>query len=227
MTPGAAQILALGLDDPLFGCAPEQAGGYNLQQDPSELAELLSFLAPRLKVRQPYLEIGVAAGGLARLMKEVLDVGPLYLIDDGRHPKAGLLPGILSGLPYVLHVGDSHQPAAGDWLRRMFPLMFTKPGLIVIDGDHSYAGVIQDTLLVLPHLAPGGCLVFHDALTYPNDVGRWVDELRRGWTLPYQLELVLAVERRFGLHVFQLREDEGGVNESRFLAHSETKEKTA
>jgi predicted O-methyltransferase YrrM len=36
-------------------------------------------------------------------------------------------------------------------------------GMIFIDGDHSYDGVKRDYACWIPHIAPGGILIFHDS----------------------------------------------------------------
>lgn len=37
-------------------------------------------------------------------------------------------------------------------------------GLLFVDGDHTYEAVKRDYLCWLPHLLPGGLMVFHDSL---------------------------------------------------------------
>lgn len=39
--------------------------------------------------------------------------------------------------------------------------------LLIIDGDHSYEGVKRDMAAWLPHVASGGCVLFHD---YPYNL---------------------------------------------------------
>jgi glycosyltransferase involved in cell wall biosynthesis len=46
------------------------------------------------------------------------------------------------------------------------------PGLILVDGDHSYRGVRQDILDFYPLLAPGGIMLFHDFLPPLDDRNR-------------------------------------------------------
>ena len=48
--------------------------------------------------------------------------------------------------------------------------------LLLIDADHSYEGVRDDFKLWAPLVAPGGLIVFHDYLAFPDAVGRFVDE---------------------------------------------------
>jgi len=37
-----------------------------------------------------------------------------------------------------------------------------------VDGDHSFAAVLADTLLVMDHLAPGGIMAHHDIRPWPG-----------------------------------------------------------
>jgi len=46
--------------------------------------------------------------------------------------------------------------------------------MLLIDADHSYDGVRNDFERWLPHVAPGGLIVFHDYLM--NDIARYVDD---------------------------------------------------
>lgn len=46
--------------------------------------------------------------------------------------------------------------------------------MLLVDADHSYEGVRADYSAWLPHMAPGGLMVFHDYLM--ADVARFVDE---------------------------------------------------
>lgn len=48
--------------------------------------------------------------------------------------------------------------------------------LLLIDADHSYAGVRADFEAWIPHVAPGGLIIFHD-YALPS-VARFVDEIR-------------------------------------------------
>jgi predicted O-methyltransferase YrrM len=71
----------------------------------------------------------------------------------------------------VFHTGNSHQ---------VLPQLFAQqPGvefdLILVDGDHTEAGALQDLRDVFPHLGPGGMLVFDDVghPMHPELFGLW------------------------------------------------------
>lgn len=51
--------------------------------------------------------------------------------------------------------------------------------LFFIDGDHSYAGVMEDSIAAMEMLRPGGVILWHDyCFRFRNDVVRALDELR-------------------------------------------------
>ena len=57
------------------------------------------------------------------------------------------------------------------------PLPILKFGLILIDGDHSFEGVLSDVVAHWNSADKAALLAFHDAL--PNDNFKWRDEGRR------------------------------------------------
>lgn len=61
-------------------------------------------------------------------------------------------------------------PVIGEDWGRSFDFVF-------IDGDHTYEAVSNNFRLALRFLAPGGVIVFHDALSWP-DVTRFLEEIR-------------------------------------------------
>jgi predicted O-methyltransferase YrrM len=47
---------------------------------------------------------------------------------------------------------------------------------VYIDGDHTYEAVMRDFRLALNFIAPGGCIAFHDSLSW-DGVSRALDEI--------------------------------------------------
>lgn len=76
---------------------------------------------------------------------------------------------------------------------------------IFIDGDHSYRATMENFRICVKSLNPGGTIVFHDAITWP-DVGRVLSDLKREFgTSAYIRILGLRIPRLCdGLGVFQL-----------------------
>ena len=145
---------------PTFGGRFE--GGYHIQQNPAEFAELLSVLKGRSIMS--YLQIGSAAGGAERLVCEYAGISDLTIIDDGLHPKFSIWTNInrpsieARGVLVTQHIGNSHGHEAREFLE-----FRGKPfDLVGIDGDHTLAGVRADWTLTEPFLKPGTLVWFHD-----------------------------------------------------------------
>lgn len=174
-------------------------GGYSLQQNPFEFAGLVTLLAQKKAHLQRvtgeeacrYLEIGTASGGVLRFLveEEPLDFELVAFVDDGRHHRAPERDANVNqaiafsnakhgcGVAVAQYIGDSHADLARDYLRALVE----RPGVprrrhvfhvAFIDGDHSYAGVKADTELVLPFMAKGGLVIYHDIVACAGDVGR-------------------------------------------------------
>ena len=119
---------------------------------------------------QHYLEIGTFQGGSALLVCSALDAlesdGKMYLVDpnpkiapeywDKLKHRAKLYKGYS---PDILHIAASE---AG------------KFDLVLIDGDHSYQGVMRDAEGVLPYTESGGYIIFHDS--FCEEVCRAIDD---------------------------------------------------
>src|SRR5690348_678197 len=61
-------------------------GGYWIQQDPRELARLVACLAAQGPFHSS-LEIGTAAGGTTRFIREHVVVAQTAIVDNGLHPR--------------------------------------------------------------------------------------------------------------------------------------------
>jgi len=145
---------------PTFGGSFE--GGYCIQQNPAEFADLVGALMGR--GIHSYLQIGSAAGGAERLLCEYVGVRDLTIIDDGRHPKFHVWKDVnrpaleAHGVAVSQYIGDSHSLGAREFLAQHK----TPFDLIGIDGDHTSAGVRMDWELIVPFVKSGTLVWFHD-----------------------------------------------------------------
>lgn len=159
-------------------------GGYSSQQVPSELAEAIYFLQhQQLPSPRNYLEIGAAAGGTTRLMCELIGFDNVHIIDnnnDGMVDQDGrkLWTHRTDNIPHATEwVGDSHSEAC----RLAVDAWGVAFDVILVDGDHYYDGVRQDTDIALSLANPGAWILFHDVLADScKDVRRWADEMNAG-----------------------------------------------
>jgi hypothetical protein len=178
-------------------------GAYYLQQSPEEAAEFIT-LAKRHLSHPRLLEVGSAAGGFAKLLDDEVVCRSVRIIDDNKHPQAHWRP---FRLPHVAgeYVGMAEH--SGPWLAEQNELY----DLMIVDTDHRYETERKNVTTVLPYLAPGGLLVFHDAVacTGPGQVGQLLDELRGG-SEP-NLEYLTTIGTRLGLAVFRKRGEPEGL----------------
>lgn len=121
---------------------------------------LLFTLTFTLRPRR-YLEIGTFKGGSALLVNAALNAvgsdAKMVCVDP--EPKITPEHWELLALRTTLLTGFSPQ---------ILPEAETAAGgpfdLVLIDGDHSYDGLMRDATGVLPHVADGAYLLFHDSL---------------------------------------------------------------
>jgi predicted O-methyltransferase YrrM len=90
--------------------------------------------------------------------------------------------------PLHIHNGDSHV-VLPDLFSRQPDLLFD---LILVDGDHTAAGAMQDLVETAPRLAPGGLVVFDDLMhpNYPHLVGVWREYIERAGTRARTFEYI-------------------------------------
>jgi len=50
--------------------------------------------------------------------------------------------------------------------------------LLHIDADHTYEAVKSDFAAWEPKVRSGGCVMFHDTISFPNEIGRFFNELK-------------------------------------------------
>jgi hypothetical protein len=165
------EIRELGTDSmQMFGDDYRFEGGLRLQQRTNEFAALLLYLGER-QPRGAYLEIGTASGGTTRLIQSHLRSEQVLSLDDGLHPDAHLQDANLSAIANVArYLGDSHAPAAREFVVNNLSVPLA---VALIDGDHSYEGVLRDSQLVLSFAHPRTLIVYHDIIARPGVRHHW------------------------------------------------------
>lgn len=184
------KVLAAGSDSTVyFGGA--YTGGWCVQQVPEEIAEALD-VAKTYGVTD-YLEIGAASGGTTALVESLLAPQTITIIDDNQHPRAAIRHQILAGgkTPITEIIGDSHTDEVWEKVAEL-GLMFD---FVLIDGDHTTEGILQDVERVKPFLTVGALVMFHDTLLEATK--RALAELGEEFTLE------AAIGNRLGISVFR------------------------
>jgi predicted O-methyltransferase YrrM len=132
---------------------------------------MLYALAFGLRPRR-YLEIGTLYGGSALIVSTALEAaaceGLLVCLDDG----AQIGPELWSRMAGRTRLVKGRSPGALPQARTAAGGAFD---LVLVDGDHTYAGVRRDMDAVLPYVAPGGHVLCHDA--YNDEVARALEEV--------------------------------------------------
>lgn len=129
---------------------------HHASQEPGELARALDLVGER---REVIVEIGCDRGGTLWAWRQVCPTVLGITTADNSGQTGG------SGDPLMAHgalvlVGDSHEPATYDWL---VGVLDGRPvDLLVIDGDHSVAGVRADFAVYSPLVRDGGLVLLHD-----------------------------------------------------------------
>ena len=179
-------------------------GGYHIQQDPEEFADLLLAL-DRVGGVNSYLQIGIAAGGAERVLCEYLQPSSLErltVMDDGRHPNNRVwrtqnkLAIELAEIRVTEFVGNSHGNEAIRFLTEEHPDSLYD--LIGIDGDHSPAGVRMDWALVQPFIRAGTLVFLHDIkIAIAGETG--ARELWEKLKVDPAFEVMLETDGKFGI----------------------------
>ena len=177
-------------------------GGVHCQQVPDEFAAAIAAIRATGREIKNYLEIGVAAGGTTYHINYYFTPEKIVLIDDNLHIKAPLRGEILRGVQRREIIG---KPGA-DLIQKEIAALKMKFDLMVIDGDHTYAGVKADVDNYLPYLADGGFVLFHDTALPDWGVMAVVAELKGSKDLDLVGEYNSKIRAPLGIAVFQKKE---------------------
>lgn len=108
-----------------------------------------------------YLEIGTFKGGSALLVNAALDLlesnGRMVCVD----PEPKIAPEHWQKIEHRTTLLTGFSP---DILPEAVEAAGGKFDLVLIDGDHTYQGVLRDAIGVMPHVADGAYLLFHDSM---------------------------------------------------------------
>ncbi len=161
----------------LLDVAVDAVEQHGAMQKPTELAALLAIVYDH----QPEVvwEIGTATGGTLWALAVTLEIpAVLVSIDLPGGPFSGgatIMPEDLQRLVRdhcanltIIH-GDS----------RFVKLPTIQPDFVLLDGDHSFAGVRADWEIYAPLVKPGGLVVLHDIVKHPESSGVEVDQVWR------------------------------------------------
>lgn len=117
---------------------------------------------------QRYLEIGTFQGGSALIVAAALD----SLRSDARmvcvDPRPAIAPEHWEKLKHRTTLLTGFSP---DILPEAQKAAGGPFDLVLIDGDHSFEGMMRDAEGVLPYVRPGSYLLFHDSFYHEVDEG--------------------------------------------------------
>lgn len=158
---------------PTFGGKFE--GGIQCQQIADELAPCIMAILESGEPVRSYLEIGAAAGGTTFIFNHFFKLNAIVLIDDNRHPKAHVRSYILRDIIRNEIIGNSHADGTISALKEIG----TNFDIVLIDGDHTYAGVSNDVDIYRHFLREGGFLILHDSALSEWGVKQMTVELKK------------------------------------------------
>lgn len=190
-------IKAAGSDNTEFFGFPEKEDGLYLQQEPTEYADFVHYMATEGKPATLALDIGVASGGQTKFLRDYYSVEKTIVVDLGVHPNfkhwERIKPTVNTEIVLEI-IADSHAPHVRE---KLMPFA-GKIDFAFIDGDHSYRGLKQDLFLASELLIPGAVVVLHDTLEVP-DCHKVFLELARSprW------ELLRNFDDKFGISVWK------------------------
>ncbi|MDZ4779442.1 MAG: class I SAM-dependent methyltransferase [Planctomycetia bacterium] len=172
--------------------------GLFLQQDPEEYAAFVTYMVNNVPPASLSLDIGTAAGGQTKFLRDYFSAGRTIVVDDGQHADFAQWRRIkpLVNSEIVLEIiGDSHAPSTRE---KLMPYR-GQVDVAFVDGDHSYRGLRKDIFLTKELLKPGGYMILHDTTTV-RGLRRVFEELLDS----SDFELFRNFANRFGISVWKM-----------------------
>ncbi len=150
-------------------------------QNPVELGAFLGEVATRRP--RTIVEIGTAGGGTLYCLCQLAAADALIVSIDFPGDRYGegaddqecqLFASFVAAEQRLEFIRDRsfHHSTKRDLAKL---LAGRRVDLLLIDGDHSYAGAKSDFDMYREFVAPGGLIVFHDILMFPDTWGRGFD----------------------------------------------------
>jgi predicted O-methyltransferase YrrM len=172
-----------------------------------ELAAVLTLIAAHSPQGKPsvVVEIGCDRGATLYAWRALgATVYGITLAENGYSTGGSNRPLVAHGA--TVRVGDSHDPESVDWLVRKLGVLGQIDAL-VLDGDHSAAGVRQDLAMYGPLVRPGGLILIHD-IAPTSDLRVEVPAVWREISPRYKTREVRCAPAGFGWGVIHVRADD-------------------
>jgi len=208
-----AAIKAAGSGDSDFFGFPAREEGLFLQQDPEEYADFVRYMASEVAPADLTLDIGIAAGGQTKFLRDYYEARRTIVVDDGTHPqfphwqriKRTVRTEIIAEI-----IDDSHSAK----VRAQLLPYAGKIDVAFVDGDHSYRGLRKDIVLTAELLKVGGVMILHDTAAV-GDVHRVFEDL----LFSKRFVLVRNFQIRFGISLWRLTRRWAPTSIQRWLGH--------
>lgn len=148
---------------------------HGASQRSDELADALNLVDDGVDSDAVIVEIGCDLGGSLYAWRQVRDnVIGVTLVDNSY--ETGGTPGQFNPHGATVIRGDSHDKQTHDLVigaataAHVSPRRWSAPiDVLVLDGDHSVAGIWQDLADYAPHVRPGGIILLHDIAVTGDD----------------------------------------------------------
>ncbi|MBI1261175.1 MAG: hypothetical protein GC184_05580 [Rhizobiales bacterium] len=186
-----------GSDNEEYFGYPVKEDGLFLQQDPEEFASFVEYLVTKCPPSELSCEVGIAAGGNTKFVRDYYDVKKTIIVDIGLHPQhfnwKRIKPQVKT--EFVLEVIDDSHSAN---VRKQLLPYAGQIDYAFVDGDHTYKGLRQDIFLMKEVLKPGAIMTLHDTAAVEDCHNVYLDLLKSK-----DFELQANFISRFGISVWK------------------------